>query len=289
MAGPRIGFNLLLWTTCVAEEHLPLIQSLAAVGYDGVEIPLLDPARDQPALVARCASDHGIACTAMTALPGPDHNPCSENPVERQRATDFLKRTLDAAAVLGAASLIGPTYQPLAVFTGHPVTETEWRRCVDVHREVGQHAAALGIVFAVEPLNRFEAHVLNTIADGAAFVRDVGLPNLRQMADTFHLNIEEKDPRRAVAENLDTLVHFHLSENDRGTPGEGRGPIPEVIEAALAGGYQGWFVLEAFGRGLPAMAAAVRVWRDFFPSEEFAYTRGLANIRALLAAQAAKS
>jgi D-psicose/D-tagatose/L-ribulose 3-epimerase len=282
-ATPRLGFNLLLWTTSVTEAHFPIIAALARAGYDGVEIPLLDPASDRPGAVARHAAEHGLACTAMTALPGPDHNPCGESAADRQRALDHLKRALDAAAELGSATLIGPTYQPLACFTGQPVTETEWARCVEVHLAAGEHAAELGVTLGVEPLNRFEAHVLNTIGQAARFVRDVGHPNVRQMADTFHLNIEETDPGAAVRDNLDTLIHFHLSENDRGTPGEGRGPIREVVQAALAGGYTGWFVLEAFGRELPAMAAAVRVWRDFFPSPEFCYTRGLANVRRMLA------
>jgi len=280
---PRIGFNLLLWTTCVQEEHFPILAELAAAGYEGVEIPLLDLQQDRPAAVAAVARDLGLACTAMTALPGPDHNPCSPDPADRQRALDFLRRTLDHAAALGSSILIGPTYQPLAVFTGEPVRPEEWNRCVEVHRAAGDHAAALGITLAVEPLNRFEAHVLNTIESGAAFTREVNHPAIKQMADTFHLNIEEKNPGRAVAENLDSLVHFHLSENDRGTPGEGRGPIPEVVQAALAGAYQGWFVLEAFGRGLPAMAAAVRVWRDFFPSETHVYTQGIRNVRRMIA------
>ncbi|NJO36926.1 MAG: hypothetical protein HC871_03965 [Rhizobiales bacterium] len=47
------------------------------------------------------------------------------------------------------------------------------------------------------------------------------------------------------------------------------------MQALRAGGYDGWLTIEAFGKSLPALAAATKVWRDFFDSEEEVYTIGL--------------
>ena len=75
------------------------------------------------------------------------------------------------------------------------------------------------------------------------------------------------------------LAHVHISENDRGTPGRGHAKIREAIAVLREVDYQGWLTIEAFGRALPALAAATRVWRDFFPSQEYVYKQGIKHIR----------
>jgi len=78
---------------------------------------------------------------------------------------------------------------------------------------------------------------------------------------------------------MDMVKHVHISENDRGTPGKGHVDFPGTFKALRSGGYDGWFVIEAFGRALPDLAAATRVWRDFFPSPDEVYTEGLKLIK----------
>ena len=55
--------------------------------------------------------------------------------------------------------------------------------------------------------------------------------------------------------------------------------IRETIRTAKRLGYDEWLTIEAFGRALPDLAAATRVWRDFFPSQEEVYTEGYRLIR----------
>ena len=75
------------------------------------------------------------------------------------------------------------------------------------------------------------------------------------------------------------IRHVHISENDRGTPGKGHVPWAATFKALRAAGYDGWLTIEAFGTALPALAAATKVWRDFFPSREEVYEVGLKTIR----------
>ena len=95
------------------------------------------------------------------------------------------------------------------------------------------------------------------------------------MYDTFHANIEEKDLTKAIESVADVICHVHISENDRGTPGTGHVQWAETFRALKKIKYDGWLVIEAFGRALPALAAATRVWRDLFPNAEQVYTQGL--------------
>jgi D-psicose/D-tagatose/L-ribulose 3-epimerase len=101
------------------------------------------------------------------------------------------------------------------------------------------------------------------------------------MYDTFHANIEEKDPIAAIETVFRSgkLNHVHISENDRGTPGRGHINIPAAIKKLKSLGYDGWMTIEAFGGALPDLAAATRVWRDFFPSTKQVYEEGYALIR----------
>ena len=95
--------------------------------------------------------------------------------------------------------LAGPFHQPLGVFTGDPPTEAELDRLVEVHIQAADYAAGAGIALSIEPLNRFECYVLNTVADAAAIVSRVGRPNYGLLYDTFHANIEEKHPIGVIA------------------------------------------------------------------------------------------
>ena len=93
------------------------------------------------------------------------------------------------------------------------------------------------------------------------------------MYDTFHAHIEEADPRAALNPCADVLVHFHASENHRGTPGSGQVDWDTTFAALAEIGYDGWVVIEAFGDSLPELAAATKVWRRTFTERGAARAR----------------
>ncbi len=275
----KIGFNMLLWTTHVTEEDFPLLETLKKAGYDGVEIPLFE---GQPAhfeKVGKAIKDNGLTCTSVTVIPDEEHNPVSADAGNREGAAEHLKWAIDCSAALGSEVLCGPFYQPLGVFTGEAPTEEEKQRAAEVHRKAAELAAKANLALAVEYLNRFECYFLNTMADAADYVRRVDRPNFGILFDTFHANIEEKDPVGCISQNIDMINHVHISENDRGTPGKGHIDWPGTFKALRSGGYDNWLVIEAFGRALPDLAAATRVWRDFFPNREEVYTDGLKFVK----------
>ncbi len=132
---------------------------------------------------------------------------------------------------------------------------------------------------AVEAVNRFETYFVNTMHDLAAYLDDVDHPAIQGMYDTFHANIEEADPIAAIGEIRPHMIHVHISENDRGVPGRGHVPWAATFKALKKSGYDGWLTIEAFGRGLPELAAATRVWRDFSEGPEAVYKEGFQTIR----------
>ena len=275
----KTGINLLLWTPFVTEEHFGILEKLKAAGYDGAEIPLFSGDADHYQKVGQALKDNGLGCTSCTVMPDEEHNPISADPKHRQGGIDYLKWVIDCCEALGAEVLCGPFYQPLGTFTGQPPTAEEKQRGAEVHRQVADYAQKAGVVLALECLNRFECYFLNTMDDGAAYAKQVGHPNLGVMYDSFHANIEEKDPIGCITKNLDMIRHVHVSENDRGTPGKGHIAFDKIFKALRGGGYDQWVTIEAFGTSLPELAATTCVWRDLSASPEECYGEGLKMIK----------
>jgi D-psicose/D-tagatose/L-ribulose 3-epimerase len=282
----KTGCNLLLWTTHVGEAHLPLLEKLKAAGYDGVEIPLHEGDVAHFERIGRAIWDNGLGCTTSTVLPDGAHSAISPDPGSRAGALDHLQWAIQCSAALSSEVLCGPFHQELAVFSGTGPTEKEKARAAEVHRRAADVAAQVGLTLAIEPLNRFECYFINTMADARAHVRRVDRRNFGALYDTFHANIEEKDPVGCIAETADVIRHVHVSENDRGTPGNGHVPWLATFRALRAAGYDDWLTIEAFGTALPALAAATKVWRSFFASREEVYELGLKTIRDNWAAAA---
>jgi D-psicose/D-tagatose/L-ribulose 3-epimerase len=278
----KIGMNLLLWTGHVTEEHVPILKALKQTGFDGVEVPVFDVSDvGHYRWLGGVLDEIGLERTVVAIIPDDSASPVSPDAAVRARAADHLKRVVDCTAALGGQIIAGPWFQPLGVFTGEKPSDVEYERCAEVHRQILPLMRAAGIQAGLEPLNRFEAYLINTAEQAIAYSQRVGGQGVGILYDTFHANIEEKDPIGAMRalHAAGILSHVHISENDRGTPGRGHCPIVPTIHALKEIGYDGWFTIEAFGRGVPELAAATRVWRDFFPDPEQVYTEGYRLIR----------
>ncbi|MEM1389099.1 MAG: sugar phosphate isomerase/epimerase [Pseudomonadota bacterium] len=275
----KIGFCMLLWTTSIGEEHKALLEDIKATGYDGVEVPIFDGTPEDYSKIGAMLDSIGLERTAISVIPTPDMNILSADAADRDRGTAHLKWLIDCAAALGAQGIGGPLHQTLGHFSGHGTTEAEFERARAVHQVVGDHAQANGQVIALEAINRFESYFANTMDDLCAYTSGLGHPAIKTMYDTFHANLEERDPVAAFTRNVAEVVHIHISENDRGVPGRGHIPWAETFAAIKASGYDKWLTIEAFGRALPELAAATRIWRDLAESNEVYYREGYRFIR----------
>jgi D-psicose/D-tagatose/L-ribulose 3-epimerase len=273
----KFGMNLLLWTGELSESMLPVLQSLKEMGYDGVELPLFNLDLDYAAW-GRRLDDLGLERTAVTVR-GVEDNPISPDPAVRALGVQNNKRALDCCQAAGATTLVGPYHSALGYFTGLGPSSDEWKWGVESMQQVAEHAGQAGVMLGVECLNRFECYLLNTHADSARFVREVGHPHCRAMYDTFHAHIEEKSIPDAIHACADVLCHVHISENDRSTPGSGNVRWAENFDTLHAIGYDGWYVIEAFGLALPELAAATKIWRRMFQSEAQLARDGLAFMK----------
>jgi len=222
----------------------------------------------------------GLLRTSSMAFTSPDANPVSECPKQRQAAVDHLNWLIDCAHAMGSTVICGPMFQTIGQFTGNGATEAELAWAAEALLGVAGKAEAAGITLALEPLNRFECYLINTLKDGAALTRRVNHPAVGVLFDTFHANVEEKDIAGVIREHGQGIIrHVHCSANDRGIPGEDHIPWAGVFSALKSIGYDDWLVIEAFGRALPGLAAATKIWRDLFADPLDVARKGVPFVR----------
>jgi D-psicose/D-tagatose/L-ribulose 3-epimerase len=277
----KFGMNLLLWSGEMNDGLIPVLKMLKNLGFDGVELPIFNLDLDYFKW-GKILDELGLQRTAVTIRLG-DDNPISSDAAIRAKGVELTKKALDCAAAAGCSTLVGPYHSALGVFSGAGRTCDEWKWGVESMQKVAEHAGKVNVILGVEPLNRFETYLLNTHADAARFAREVKHPNCRIMYDTFHSNIEEKSIEQAIHSCADVLCHVHISENDRSTPGKGNIRWCENFDALRDINYNGWLVVEAFGLALPEIAAATKIWRRMFESEEQLAKDSLAFMRAEVA------
>ncbi|MEO0586975.1 MAG: sugar phosphate isomerase/epimerase family protein [Planctomycetota bacterium] len=235
-----------------------------------------------PADQARWALDHGVAAVelngfAVKSLDGlraladafAQHLPvcalCGNfDPATWAPSFDFVHRDAarreasiaHAAELLelcGAFAMVGQVVPPGLFKPPAPQPEGEAVSAASLERELiveacralGPVAASHGTRLIVEPLNRYEQRQPNTVADAAAIVDDANTEGLGIVPDTFHMNIEEDDLAASIhAIGVESMVHFHLGDNQRREPGSGAIDFEACFEALRAIGYDGHVSLE---------------------------------------------
>ena len=274
----KYGINLYLWADDMHDGLLPVLESLKLMGYDGVEIPIFDLNTEKWRRWAKRLDDLGLERTANTVI-APEHNPVSGDPAVRKVALEHIRKVIDCCAAAGSSILCGPHQVALGVFTGRGATDEEWKRSVEHLRKAAEYAEGQGVVLAEEVVNRFEIYHLNVLDQAVRLVDEVDHPNCRIHFDTFHANIEEKDPAAAIRRAGRRIAHVHISENDRGVPGTGSVAWDATFDALADICYDGWLTVEAFGNFLPNLAAATRIWRPLFESEDKLASEALAFLK----------
>jgi len=195
-----------------------------------------------------------------------------------------MKRVIDLMLPLEASTLVGVVYSTVGRADAVPRKEyrRQWRTVVRNLREVCRYAAAHDRTIALEPVNRFETDFINTCDQGLAMIADVASPALKLHLDTFHMNIEEKDPAAAIRRAGARLGHLHACGCDRGTPGNDHIDWPSIAAALRSIRYRGDVVIESFTSDVKAIARAASIWRPIEPTRDEIAWKGVRFLKKLL-------
>lgn len=273
----KFGVHAGLWMARWTDDIAPILRTVADLGFDGVEISLLGMSDEKAAALASLIRDHGLQVTCSDGL-SKAADITSADPDIRAAGLAHLQWAVGTVAKLGGHGLAGVIYAPWGVFDPDNKaarTQRSAETLGGMHDDLVRYDVTLGI----EAINRFETDLVNTAAEACALARATGSDRIGVLLDTFHLNIEEKAVRSAIAASADRVVHFHVSDNDRGVPGSGHVPWAEVAAGLNDAKYDRWIVAEMFVKtGTPA-GNDLNIWRDIEPNATKAAAEALLFMR----------
>jgi D-psicose/D-tagatose/L-ribulose 3-epimerase len=252
-----------------------IVQRLQVLGFDGVEL-MGDLSLYRPAEAGRTLAAYGLQVLSLTPadvdLPHPDAQ-------VRQQALDYYYKLLDFAAALDRP-LVG-CHGCVGRIRAISSQAKEYELFVEGVRQVAERARPMGLRLAIEVLNRYEAHLLNTAAQALEFVADVGADNVGLLLDAYHMNIEEADPAAALRQAGDHLYLYHVADSNRQAVGRGHTDFPAQIRALRDAGFTGPIVIECAAPG-PDPFTAIKgpdslPWLETYLGESLRWLRAETN------------
>lgn len=280
-----IGVNTWVWVSPLTDAALPdLLDTIAALGFDAVEIPL-ENVGDLDAERTRAAVRRAGLTPYVAGAMAPGRDLVAASPDAVARTQDYLRACIDLAQTIGAPSVCGPFYAQ---------TGRVWRMSLDereaTYREWREHLAPVveyagerGVRIGIEPLNRYETSLVNTVDQALTALSPLLGPALGLSLDAYHLHIEERSSAAAVRRAGEHLAHVQVCGNDRGAPGGDQTDWPGLLAALDDVRYAGPLVIESFTPDNAAVAVAASIWRPLADSPDDLARDGLAFLRSLTA------
>jgi D-psicose/D-tagatose/L-ribulose 3-epimerase len=259
----RTGVHAFVWTADWTETSCRYaIEMTKRAGYDYIEIPLFDPSAVDAEMTARVLEEYELGVTCSLGLPF-DADISSPDEEVSTRGHNLLGDVLSVARDLGAKYVGGVIYSALGKYVV-PASPKGRAHCVAALGGLAEVAARSGISLGLEPVNRYESNLINTLAEASRLIADVGAPNIVVHPDTYHMNIEELDPGDAIRDCAGRIGYVHVGENNRGYLGSGGIDFASTFRALADIGYDGIVTFEAFSTAVMSdeMAAALAIWRS---------------------------
>lgn len=268
------------WTTSWSNDTLDLIDHAKKLGFDLIEIPLMELEKIDPVAIRNRLESVGLGVCTSTAI-SDSTDLTSSDPQVRRQGVNYLKGCVEATAAMGATSFSGVLYSAIGRRIDGIPDDSYWQNAAEGLKEVAQFAASLNVRLGIEPINRYETFLVNTCDQARRLISLIGEPNVGIHLDAYHMNIEEEEFYGPTLEAKGLLQHFHLSESHRGTPGTGTVDWDAIYRALAKQDYHGIVGLESFNNVSDAMRAATCVWREIAPSSDHLLTHGLAYLKSL--------
>jgi len=232
------------------------IKKAHTLGYDGVELALLDSSQIDVSQVDALCREYGLKIPMISSgQVYAQGNLCFTSPDKhiREEAKSRIKGLIDLAERFDAMVNIGRVRGP--VQSGEPYENAE-KRFLDSLDEVAAYAQPKGVVVAVEPVNRYEINFLNRVDQAVEVCGKIDRPNVKIMPDVFHMNIEDASIEASLVAHIDKIAYIHFADSNRLAPGMGHLNFPNIIKVLKSVGYDGYVTAEILPLPTPDEAAA---------------------------------
>jgi sugar phosphate isomerase/epimerase len=225
----------------------------ASAGFDGIELRGTRDWRERLDDLG-AARERGVVFSSVCLID--DRFIGDLDAARRREAVEHMKRLLSGIAGLGGVGAITPAAFGLASralppFEAPRTPDEDRRVLLEALEELGEHADDEGTLVLLEPLNRYEDHMLNRLEGAVDLAKAVGRDSIRIMGDLFHMNIEEDDLGESIRRAGGYLAHVHLADSNRAHPGAGHTDFAPAFEALHEIGFDGYLAMECAVRGDP--------------------------------------
>lgn len=280
-----IGVNTWVWCSPPTDEILStLIPRVAQWGFDVIELPVEDRGQWSPDHVRGLLDTHGLGATVCLVMP-PGRELVVTDDATVASTQEYLRHVIDVAAAIGSDVIGGPAYS--SVGRTWLLSPDERLHAYDELATnlapIGRYASNAGVRVAIEPLNRFETSLINTVDQALEIIRRVDNAAVGLAFDTFHAAIEERDMAAGLIAAGRHLHHVQVCGSDRGSPGGDNVNWRALIEALDQVDFAGPLCIESFTSENETIAKAAAIWRPLVPSQDQLATDGLAFLRQLMA------
>lgn len=280
----RIGAHTFAWSPSLRDaEATQIFARLTTTPIDFVEVASYDLSGLSAAHLRALSERHGLPHTLCSGLPG-GLSLASADPSQRREAQDHVRRLLEFAQSSGAEKLSGPLHGDLSRPPSEPSTVEDWQRLCESYAELGQEIAAWGRPFSIEPLNRYQSSLLNTLEQAQVLCQVIGVGNVGILVDLFHANMEQ-------ANLYDDLLHVQASTSHVHLCGANRGPIgcchldwSRLVQWLIRFPDAAGVSIETFNASDPVLMRRTRTWRELGAPAERIVIQGAAMLKQLIGA-----
>lgn len=285
----KFAASIWIWSdgvSSIKNENIELFQKISDLGFEGVEIPTSDGHLNAGEIRDSLATSNkaGKLSPIVIGWGSPERDLASDSDKAKQEGALYIRRLIDLGAAIDADIIAGPLYA--AVGEKKLLSRNERIKCLKLiaeqFRELGAYARENSVRLALEPVCRYDSHLINTTEQGLELVGMIDQDNVGLCLDTFHLNIEEKSVHDSIKQSSKHLFYFQACENDRGAPGSGHIRWGAVKEALDDLNYRGWISLESFVPDRDPFSKMMNAWRHLEPTQDDIAVKGLDYLRAAL-------
>jgi D-psicose/D-tagatose/L-ribulose 3-epimerase len=261
----KIGVHSFVWSAGSSKQELEnALNKTHELGYKLIEFSYLDPRQVDVKWLAARLQELGLDVAISMGLP-PEGDISSADPAIVANGQDILDRAVALVRDLGGSKLAGI----LSSAHGkqeHSLTKKAWDTSVSALSKVADRAKAAGVTLNLEIVNRFESNMLNTAAQGMAYIRDTGASNVFLHLDTFHMNIEEADVGLAIRHAAGKIGYVHIGESHRGYLGTGNIDFAVIFDALSAIGWNDYVTFESFSTTIvdKDLSLKTAIWRNLW-------------------------
>ncbi len=261
----KIGVHSFVWSAGSSRDELETaLENTHKLGYKLIEFSYLDPSQVDVAWLAGRIRELGLDVAVSMGLP-PEGDISSDDAAIVANGIDILDRAVALVRDLGGTKLAGI----LSSAHGkqeHALTRKGWDTSVSSLAKVAERAKAAGVTLNLEIVNRFESNMLNTAAQGLAYIRDTGASNVFLHLDTFHMNIEEADVGLAIRHAAGKIGYIHIGESHRGYLGTGTIDFRAIFDALASIGWDDYVTFESFSSTIvdKDLSLKTAIWRNLW-------------------------